>query len=774
MDDVGVNDIVVTATRRATNLQDTPVAVSAVDRNIIDQAAPRDISDLAAYVPNFSAARITAFPAASFAMRGVAQTDANVYNDPPVAVLIDDFVVPTAQGHLLDTFDIAQIEVLRGPQGTLFGKNTTGGAVVVHTKHPDLEGFGAEARGLIGSFGTYKAQASLNLPISEGVLALRLVGGYEKSDGFMRNGYCYGPLTPLGPSPFAGATGCGDGKRVGGQDIASGRAKLLWKPSDSVSALLQYEILRDSSDATPTVSDTPAGDPTFLFNLLGLGANSGNPHKRAGVSNRRGFLVGVGAGQTINVDGIYLNVDVETDAGTFTSVSGYRSQRSRLPGTFPGVVSPVSAFDGNRSDDHKTFQQEIRFSSSFEGPFQVVAGGFYQNDKTDFCVGQVLGFLDLAGVTNPYGPFNTNPQVLCNNQRASSWAGFAEGTYDITDKLKFIAGFRYTVERKRWTGRNQVFVQDLKGVSDPSFTWEQLGGLMNAGDFKRYPTGVLTDKQTWKEPTWRASLSYQFTDDIFGYGTFTRGFKSGAYNDQTGTSGAPLVPDQIRPTDPEIAESYEAGVRTQFFDRRLTMNVTGFLVDYKNMQRQVVVPVTRPDGSQFQEIKLFNAAAARVKGIEAESVIRPTSQLTLRGVLGYQDAKYRSFVSPLPTGRDLADSPVTRAPKWQLTGAATYQVPLGDWKLLFNGTVTYQASNAFTIDLNNAAFDSYLDARTLVNASITLAQADDRYFARLIARNLTNVTYKTASQTVSGLWIMSNYGEPRFLGLELGVKLGNK
>ena len=131
---VGLSDIVVTATRRSTNLQSTPVAVSAVDAQLIQQASPRDIGDLAAFVPNFSAGTITNFNAASFAMRGVGQTSIIVYFEPPVAVLVDDFVVPSVQTQLLDTFDISQVEVLRGPQGTLFGKNTTGGAVTVKTK----------------------------------------------------------------------------------------------------------------------------------------------------------------------------------------------------------------------------------------------------------------------------------------------------------------------------------------------------------------------------------------------------------------------------------------------------------------------------------------------------------------------------------------------------------------------------------------------------------------------------------------------------------------
>src|SRR5690606_9523320 len=135
------------------------------------------------FVPNFSAARVTGFNAASFALRGVGQNTIIVYFEAPVAVLVDDFVLPSVQTQLLDTFDVEQVEVLRGPQGTLFGKNTTGGAVLVHTKRPDLDEISAEARATYGSFNTYTAKAAVNLPIVENKLALRLVGGHENSDG---------------------------------------------------------------------------------------------------------------------------------------------------------------------------------------------------------------------------------------------------------------------------------------------------------------------------------------------------------------------------------------------------------------------------------------------------------------------------------------------------------------------------------------------------------------------------------------------------------------
>src|SRR5580704_1776820 len=171
----GLEEIVVTATRRESNLQSTPIAITAIDSQVIAQLTPRTLSDLALLVPNFSANKINGFNAASFAMRGVGNTDIIVYNEAPVAVLIDDFVMPSTQTQLLDPFDVQEVEVLRGPQGTLFGKNTTGGAVVVKTKAPVLDETTFEAQGGVGRFNEFHAQGALNVPLISNQLALRVV-----------------------------------------------------------------------------------------------------------------------------------------------------------------------------------------------------------------------------------------------------------------------------------------------------------------------------------------------------------------------------------------------------------------------------------------------------------------------------------------------------------------------------------------------------------------------------------------------------------------------
>jgi len=777
----GLEDIVVSATRRDSSLQTTPIAVSAIDQSLISQSSPRDIGDLAKFVPNFDAATITGFNAASFSIRGVGQNSIIVYFEPPVAVLVDDFVVASVQTQLLDTFDIAQVEVLRGPQGTLFGKNTTGGAVTVRTKRPELNDVGIEGRFQAGSFGTYITQAAVNVPIGD-TLAFRGVIGYETSDGYYKNGACYGPVVAFVPSKFAGRSGCGDGESLGGKDVWNGRAKLLWEPSPMFDALVQYEWLRDTSDSIPTVAETP-DSPAFLFNTLGVGASNpsdDDPLNNAGISGRSDVLQKQNKGQIVSVDGVYLNMNLNVDFGTFTSVSGYRYQRSRLPNTYTGQA-PVAAdgevlslFDANRSDDRKTYQQEIRFASDLGGPFDFVAGGFYQKDDTSFCVAQILGFLDLASGGLPFGPWNQTPYILCNAQEAKSTAAFVEGTYKITPELTFTAGGRYTWERKTWYGRQQVFEAQLNGGFD---TGLKVQDAIDANIYD-FPANVIEVKASDNEPTWRASLGWQAADDFFAYATYSRGFKGGGFNDQIGGFAPFVNPDGSQDLDafaeaasatkPERADSFEVGIKTEFWDQRLRFNLTGFYVKYSDLQKQIVVPI-EVGGQQNQVTRFFNAASATVKGMELEATAVPVDGLTLRGIVGFQDGKYNEFETPIPAGYDLASAPLDRLPRWSTTLDGTYQVPIGGLKMILNGNMAYTASSLFTQSITSPDENTYLNARTLFNASITVAEIDDRYYARVVGRNLTDQRYRTASQVVGGLWSNSQFGPPRYFGIELGV-----
>lgn len=786
-----LEEIVVTAERRESNLQSTPIAISALSENLIKQESPRTIADLAMYVPNFSANKINGFNAASFAMRGVGNTDIIVYNEAPVAVLVDDFVMPSVQTQLLDAFDVQQVEVLRGPQGTLFGKNTTGGAVVVRTKAPKLNELSFEAQAQAGNFNAFNAQAAINLPLVSDRVSARIVVSSEKEDGWIHNG---GTNTIPAYTGYGG-TYNGDGKTYGGTEVLTARGKLLWQITDDLKTQATYEMVRDRSQAPIAVNETPAdlspatGKPYFVFQQLGLpGYTGGDVFHQGGTSNRDGYLINMPSGHRVDVDGMYLNTEWKLAPGTVTWVQGYRSQDSSLPSNYTGVVGPLSVFDANRSDRRKTWQEEVRFASNNDGPFNYVVGAFYQHDDTKFCVAQILGIYDLFGVPTPAGAqpggYNNNPQVLCNAQTERSKALFGEGNFKFSDKLTLTVGARYTEDNKDWIGRQQVFVQQLNatGAFNPAFTYRQLGDLMSAADFNHYSYGVVTDNHSWSVPTYRASLSYQFDRDLFGYGTYSHGFRAGGYNDQVGTSGVAITQDERKPTNPEKADSFELGVKAELADRRIRLNEALFYVQYKDAIRQVVVPVTNANGKPGEETLFRNAAKLTVYGIENELEARVTDAFTVRLPLSYQHCKYNNFSSgSAATGDyvDLSGLDVNRCPTWTATLSGNYSIPVQatGGTVILDASANYVSKNldTYSIALPYAGFtQTYADARTLVNASVMYRDGGDRWFVRALTRNLTDRTYKTSAQNVDPLWVWSFYGEPRYYGVEFGVKFADK
>jgi len=802
-----LEEILVTATRRGeTNLQETPVAVTALDSAALDLLAGRNIEGITSSVPNFSVTRITAFNAASFAIRGVGQTDIIVYLDSPVAVNIDDFVMPSVQTQLLDTFDIERVEVLRGPQGTLFGKNTTGGLVNVTTKKPSLEESSVELRAMGGSFGRYQLQGALDLPIGD-TFGLRFVGNYNQSDGYYENGATYGPTFSPVPAPFPGSeltglSGQGNGDDVGGDDIFNGRFKALWAPNEDLDLLFQYEIVRDRSDAVPSFNDTPrepgcdpfgagvtSGAPcVFVWNSIGVTQPDGDPLEHAATTNRNDGFMATGRGQRIDVDGYYLNLGWDLGGVRLDGVAGYREQDSRLPNTYTGSV-PVSAageaislFDASRDDDRETTQLELRLSSSDDTALDWVVGGFYQQNDDVFCVAQMLGINEFFG--DPTG--NSVPSILCNQQDAEAWAVFGDVSWDVTDQLTLGAGARWTEEKKEWTGRPQASVE---AITD-GLSWDDFGEPLDLADFDRtdWPgnAGVRSDDETWSEPTYTVRVGYQFTDDINSYLRYDRGFKSGGYNDQTGTATV-ILDAFLAPYDPEFADSYEAGLKTSWLENRLRLNGAIFYVDYTDAQRALVTRVCVPStqvvsfcddgvtqGRQFQETRFFNAADVNVQGFELEGTGLVTDNFTLSANVSYNDGKYDKFEAD--TNGDgvndvfLSGLPLTRTPEWKygVQGLYTFDA-LGGQIDLF-GSVGYEDANVFYYSDVDPAYNSVLDERTLVDASITYTGGDGAWFVRAYGNNLTDETYRIASQVVANLWTHSQFGEPRSYGLQVGMK----
>lgn len=783
-----LEEVVVTATRRAeTDVQTTAIAVTPVSEEEITRTIPRDLGDVLIYAPNVIDGKQPGFKAANFAIRGVGQNGIILYFENQVGVIVDDFVIPHIQTANIEMLDIQSVEVLRGPQGTLFGKNTTGGAINVKTKRPEMGANSLSLQGQVAEFDTTEVKGVANFALGENA-AFRVAAMQRNADGFYENGASFGPVADFGVNhPLVGTTGVGNGANVGGDDVFSGRFKFRWQPTDSLDINLSYEMVRDRGEAPPSVNGTPA-DGDYLFNALGFTAETGDPLNRAAATNRDGFLLDMGRrGHEIDVDGVYAHIDWEINQDyVLTAFAGHRETDSWLPSTYTGEVGPVSLFDANRQDRRETTQFEVRIASDLEGPFNWVGGFFSQQDDTIFAVAQVLGFVDLTLDSGAlFGDplfFNNNPQVLANGQDAEAMAVYADFTYELSDRWTVGAGVRFTQEEKDWVGRNQVFTQALTGGFDPSLTWQALGEPLASADFNRFPTGVVRDSEEWNEPTWRFTASYQATDDIYTYATYSRGFKSGGYNDQTGTGGNPIEPLQARPVNPETADSYEIGMRSEFMDNRLRLNLTGFYVTYDDSQQQLLAEIEADrdgDGineSTFQETRFFNAAEITVFGLEIESTYVVTDNFSISGSMGLLDSEFDQFQADTnfdgTIDTDLSNNPVARAPDltWNLDFLYDHNFAGGNLDWALNMNFVDEAVYAYTALPGTP--DGITDERTLINASVTYRDDSNGWWVRAFGKNLTDERFRVGELPVANLWVMSFYGAPRMLGIEAGMDFG--
>ena len=777
----------------------TPVAMTAITAQDIETYSPRDLNDIAVMVPSLSAGTVSAFKSASFAMRGVSETSIIVYKESPVGVTIDDFVVNHVQTQNLEMFDIQQIEVLRGPQGTLFGKNTTGGTINVKTKRPDHDLREVDVRFELGDFGTQKATLALNVPIIKDQLSFRFAGQQLQSDGYYKNGSSYGPLNiprypcdedgppadngnyqfPAcgGATGLEGETGHGNGSDLGGDDVLSLRAKLLWSPTENFNALFQYEMIEDEGDSPPVVNESTAG---YVFDSWGFPQQPGDPLDNAAVTNDDRFLFNMSRGHLIDIEGFYLNMDWKIGDFTLYSVTGQREQESHLPSTYTGEVFRT-LFDATRDDERETFQQEIRLVSEFDGPLNFVAGLYHQQEDIDFCVMQIVGFVDFLAIAVPDGSggftaqtdgrgfSHGNPLLLCNAQEAEANAAFLDGTYDVNDRFHISAGLRYTDEEKDWTGRPRMPVQQIKDGTFGGPTWQTLGDTLNGTDWGAYPHNVIRDSEDWQEWTYRLRLAYDFNDDLFGWAGYARGFKSGGYNDQVGTVLNPIPALAARPTDPEIADSFELGVKAGLMGGAANVQLTSFYVVYEDAQR--TFNASFPTG---QETLFFNAAELEVKGLEFEGSWAVTDSLLLRGSWMWQDAEFNEFRADTnydgSIDVDLSGNTPTRAPDSMFTIDGTYSadVALGD--LDFNLRVAYEDESIASYSDVSPQFDTTLNDRTVWDGNVTFTHSSGNWWVRGVGKNLTDERYRTGSLSVANLWIMSAYAPPRYFGLEVGGK----
>lgn len=618
--DGALEEIIVTTQRRAESLQDIPLAVTAFSGEELREQGIVDIKGVTERTPGFTMGEFNPGQTQLY-IRGIGSNEDGAGGDQSVVVFVDEVYIGRSAGQDVDLFDLERVEVLRGPQGTLFGRNVVGGAVNIITKKP---GDDPEVV-LEGSFGSYDAITLRGL--ASGPIADNLYGKISFSSR-RRDGYLENQIQNF--ASFFQGTGIagfqlGD-DRLRKIDRDSIRGSLRWVASDNVEVSLGANFsTMDEHGAVRHFLDGPAGAVLFPANNALIPNYVGDIHQ---------VLTDDPGRFTNDIVGLMARVDWDINSNmTFTSLTSHREVNAtsleHALGTpimtnillSSGIIPfGVDGFN-DYSDDSTTFTQEFRLTSTGDSRFQWVAGLYYLTEDTDRIETASLGikipigggnFLDAPG-------FNATNNVASDDQRVetTSFAAFGQVTYDLTDQLSVIVGGRYTSDDKE-ISRTGV----PNGVS-----------VLSAFD--------LSSQADWSEFTGKVGLNWQLNDDVFFYGTVSEGYKSGGYQGLSGSSvqaGTPF--------EPEFATLYEVGAKTEWLDNRLRVNAAAFFTDYEDLQiLQLLVPNNAPPGTTGT---LFtqNAANAEVRGVELEFVAAVTDGFTVQGSVTTLDTEFKDFFAP--------------------------------------------------------------------------------------------------------------------------------
>lgn len=679
-DTMVLEEIVVTARKRSESLQDVPASIQAVGQEQIQSLNVSSLSDLNGATPNASIAPSGSTNAGAITIRGITSLVRNAGFEAGAAVYVDGVFQGRPTGNNQDLVDIERVEILRGPQGTLYGKNTTAGAFSLTTVSPgdDWRGSGFVR---YGSRQELQAAAYAAGPLVEDMVGVKLAAYRRRQDGYQQD--------------------VAAGRKYGNADVFGTRGQLRFTPANWTIDLRGDYVKDQGSAAKQEPVTSPAVTPgrdTIASNLL----------------------------QPNSVKGGGTSLTVEHDFGfaTATSVSAWRKLTTTQVTDDDYYAVPIPVLVGvshDWTDKARQFSQELRLTSNSDGPFSYVAGLYYFDQFLDSSRP-----FSLAGVPNFFYDFA--------KIKTKSYAAFVNADYEVTDDLTLTVGLRYTDEKKR-------------------LDFEQKGYTFGPLNYPTIPRSIDRFSDSDLSPT--ASLKYEFTPDVTGYVTVSRGFKAGGWNpDITKRTSA----EAIR-FDSEKVTNYEAGLRTQFLERRLTVNLTGYHMNYDNLQISQFLPAS-------SEFIITNAGKAVIDGAELEVITRPASWLTVHAGGAHNDAHYTQFLSG--TGGDFSGQQFTNAPKWSGYIAADATLPVTPGAdLLLHGDYRYESKVFFDDSRTvNQGLAYARDGYGLVNARIGV-QTEGGVEISVYAQNLTKKrVLLNRTNDLLGLGIvLDSYGPPRTFGV---------
>ncbi len=693
-----MDEIIVTARRRAETLQDVPVTVTAYTAAQLAEKGITDFTKLTTLTPGVN---FDAFPRSAPRpfFRGIGSSNQSAGGDPSSVAFLDGVYLGRGAMLGIDFFDLERVEVLKGPQGTLWGKNVVGGAVNFITAKPRQE-FGVRGEVVIAEYGQLNGHAMVNVPVTDRI-ATRAIFGITRNDGFRKN------------------------RRTGGaldnDNMVAARAHALIEIGESSSLLLSGDINDQELEGTAR------------FNLRPNGFRDVEKPRRAN-PDRQGFTNSETGGLRGELTSDVLGFATLTATGAWRTLDYAWSED--LDGTdaagnaAAGV--PASALQVLAAEQADSYSGELRLNSAGSSPLSWVAGLYYLHDDVTRARETETAVVD------------TSENRFVGMADTDSYAAFGELQYDLGFGLELFGGLRYTDERKTYG------VTQLTG--NPAAPTVGFTTVANPGEARA------------KKLTYRAGADYKVSDEVMIFASVSTGFKSGAFQEQPNALTARFA------TAPETVINYEAGIKSEWLDRRLRTNLSVFRADYDDLQTIQSIPdlTQGPAGSRI----VVDTGNATIQGIESEVVLAPVDWIDLTMRHSYLDATFDSLVQTariLADGTavrvDLAGNRLSRTPKHAISADLGVETPRADWGWLRAVVSMNYQSQLFDDNANDPI--EFRRARTLWDLSLTY-HLDEHFMAQAWVRNLTDVEYRTHQvETAGGLF--AQYGPPRQIGLTLGA-----
>ena len=714
-----LEEIVVTARKRKEDLQDVGLSVSAMSATEIDRTFARDIRDLAFISPNLIIDDTSQGPGGNAAMyiRGIGVADVEKNFEPAVGVTIDGLFIGANSGAIMRSIDLASLEVLRGPQGTLFGRNTIGGTINIDRTRPTGE-LGGKVRAGYGDYDTYWLDGVVNFGITDDLAVKLSAAKNDQQEGYFQNI----------------STGDDDGMI----DYQSWGINLLWNASETLEFEYTYQDEQTEQDTPPLVN--MAQPDTLFCGSFGLCAqsvntpSSGDRYKTTTLKFEP-TTASLSPAPTGIVTSLTDTLIPNDDDATFDAETHILEARWEISdsltlnyiyGTFETQETVVTNFTAeapmlfgtDRPAEYEQESHELRFTYDDGGALKFVAGAYFWESEYDIRLRSWITFA-VEGVVLDI-PQNTH-------QETDSTALFFEGDYALNDSWTLTLGGRYTEDEK---------------------LSEQSANLNSNAD------------EEWSEFTPKVGVRYRVNDDAMIYATYAKGYRSGGFNGRVDS-----VPSATIPYNPETVDNYELGFKTEWMGQRLRFNGAIFYMDYQDKQEEIGLA---SDGATGQRISVFNAADATMQGIELELQALITDNLSVRANLGYLDSEYDEFT--FDNGFEIVDNSgleFRRAPDFTGYVDATYEWQMGNGQAWVRGAYRFLGEH-FIEQTNRPELEN--DAQHLVDASANYS-VNGLTFS-VFGRNLTGEDGWAHGLNVSGLWAYASARAPRTWGAEVTYNFG--